>query len=167
MNHDGMGRRNGRGAMHALKNLAGNDVSIFLFRFELRSNGINFVLNKQIAADMYQDVDEKITPLAHVCCETLLRYKHLSVSNTIMDGNILATGEFDVMLSKGLGSYFADDEKQQLFQDAKKIADLLVVVMDRISQELKEGKQQTPPHRRSPQSPKKIKKGREALGQAK
>ena len=89
--------------MNTLKNLTGNDVAIFLFRFELRGNGINFVLNKQIAADMYPDVDEKIKPLAHVCCETLLRYKHLSVSNTIMDGNILDTGEFEVMLSKGLG----------------------------------------------------------------
>jgi hypothetical protein len=67
---------------------------------------------------MYQDVDEKLKPLAHACCETLLRYKHLSVSNTIMDGNILATGEFEVMLSKGLGRYFAETEKQQLFQDS-------------------------------------------------
>ena len=153
--------------MHALKNLAGNDVSIFLFRFELRSNGINFVLNKQIAADIYQDVDEKIKPLVHVCCETLLRYKHLSVSNTIMDGNILDTGEFEVMLSKGLGRYFADDEKQQLFQDAKTIADLLGEVMDRRTKEEKEGKQQHHPHKPSSQSPKKIKKGLEALGQAK
>jgi len=31
--------------MHNVKNLAGNDVSIFLFRFEFISNGINFVLN--------------------------------------------------------------------------------------------------------------------------
>ncbi len=46
--------------------------------------GIHFVLNKAIAADMYQDVDEKLKPLAHACCETLLRYKHLNVSNTIM-----------------------------------------------------------------------------------
>ena len=30
--------------MNHVKNLAGNDVSIFLFRFELRSNGIDFVL---------------------------------------------------------------------------------------------------------------------------
>jgi len=45
-----------------------------------------------------------------------------------MDGNILATGEFEVMLSKGLGRHFADEEKQQLFQDAKTIADLLVAV---------------------------------------
>jgi hypothetical protein len=86
-----------------LKNIAGNDVSIFLFRFELRGNGIDFVLNEAIAADMYQDIDEKIKPLVHACCETLLRYRHLSVSNTIMDGNFLATGEFEVMLSKGLG----------------------------------------------------------------
>src|SRR5215467_13453089 len=117
--------------MDCLSNLAGNGVSIFLFRFELRGNGIDFVLNQAIAADMYQDVDEKLKPLAHACCETLLRYRHLSVSNTIMDGNILDTGEFEVMLSKGLGSYFAETEKQQLFQDAKTIADLLVAVMDR------------------------------------
>ena len=39
--------------------------------------------------------------------------------------------------------------------------------MDRKTQELKEGKQQRPTHRRSPQHPKKIKKGLEELGQAK
>src|SRR6266536_1157040 len=147
--------------MNNLKNLGENDVSIFLFRFELISNGMNFVLNKEIAADMYQDVDEKIKPLAHACCETLLRYKHLSVNNIIMDGNILDSGEFEVMLSKGLGSYFPNDEKQQLFQDAKTIADLLVEVMDRRTKEEKEGKQQNPHHMRSPQSPKKIKQGLE------
>jgi hypothetical protein len=153
--------------MNNVKNLAGTDVSIFLFRFELSSNGIDFVLNEGIAADMYPDVDEKLKPLAHACCETLLRYRHLSVSNTIMDGNILDTGEFEVMLSKGLGRHFVADEKQQLFQDAKTIADLLVAVMDRKTQELKEGKQQRPSRRRSAQRPKKIKKGLEDLGQEK
>jgi len=91
--------------MNHLKNVAGNDVSIFLFRFEVIGNGINFVLNKEIASDMYEDVDEKLKPLAHACCETLVRYKHLSISNIIMDGNILDTGEFEVMLSRGLGKY--------------------------------------------------------------
>src|SRR5688572_1134038 len=123
--------------MNHLRNLAGNDVSLFLFRFVLGGNGIDFVLNEGIAADMYQDVDEKLKPLVHACCETLLRYRHLSVSDAIMDGNILDTGEFEVMLSKGLGRHFADDEKQRLFQDAKHIADLLVAVMDRKIQELK------------------------------
>src|SRR2546426_8975497 len=141
-----MGRRNGGIDMNHLKNLAWNDVSLFLFRFELCGNGINFVLNEAIAADMYPGVDEKLKPLAHACCETLLRYKHLSVSNTIMDGNILATGEFEVMLSKGLGRHFAETEKQQLFQDAKSIADLLIAVMDRRTKEEKEGlKQRQPP----------------------
>jgi len=153
--------------MNHLKNIAGNDVSLFLFRFEFSGNGINFVVNEAIAADMYQDLDEKLKPLAHACCETLLRYKPLSVSNIIMDGNILATGEFEVMLSKGLGRYFAADEKQQLFQDAKTIADLLVAVMDRRTKELKEGKQGSPSHRPSPQNPAKIRKGVEDLGQEK
>jgi hypothetical protein len=153
--------------MNNLKNLAGNDISIFLFQFKLSSNGIDFVLNKAIAADMYQDVDEKLKPLVHACCETLLRYRHLSVGNTIMDGNILATGEFEVMLSRGLGSHFAADEKQQLFQDAKNISDLLVAVMDRKAQELKEGKHQSPPHRHSQQNPQNIKKVLEELGQEK
>src|SRR5919198_6181839 len=141
-----MGRRNGGRVMNHVKNLAGNDVSIFLFRFELSGNGIHFVLNQGIAADMYQDVDEQLKPLAHACCETLLRYKHLSVSHTIMDGNILDTGEFEVMLSRGLGSYFPENEKQQLFQDAKRIADLLIAVMDRRTKEEKEGKQHIPHH---------------------
>jgi hypothetical protein len=143
--HAIMVRRKGGLAVNHLKNLAGNDVALFLFRFVLRGNGIDFVLNEGIAADMYQDVDEKLKPLAHACCETLLRYKHLSVSDTIMDGNILATGEFEVMLSKGLGRHFADEEKQQLFQDAKTIADLLVAVMDRRTKELKEGSNRTHP----------------------
>jgi hypothetical protein len=159
--------RNGRKAINTLRNLAGNDVSIFLFRFELSSNGITFVLNKAIAAEMHPDLDEKIKPLAHVCCETLMRYRHLSVGNTIMDGNILDTGEFEVMLSKGLGRHFVDNEKQQLFQDAKNIADLLVTVMDRKTQELKEGKQQNSLHRHYQQNPKNIKKGLEELGQEK
>ena len=149
------------------KNVAGNAVSLFLFRCELRGNGIDFVVNQAIAADMYPDVDAQLKPLAHACCETLLRYRHLSVSNTIMDGNILATGEFEVMLSKGLGRHVAETEKQQLFQDAKTIADLLVAVMDRKTQELKEGKQGSPSHRPSPQNPAKRRKGVEDLGQEK
>ncbi len=116
-----------------LKNIAGNDASIFLFRFELLSKGIDFVVNEAIAEDMHQDLDDKMKPLVHACCETLLRYRHLSVGNTIMDGYILVTGEFEVMLSKGLGRHFALDEKARLFQDAKNIADLLTEVMDRES----------------------------------
>jgi hypothetical protein len=70
--------------MNRLKNLAGNDVSIFLFRFVLRGHGMDFVLNEAIAADMSPDAEEQLQPLAHACGETLLRYRHLSVSDTMM-----------------------------------------------------------------------------------
>ena len=153
--------------MNNLKNLAGNDVAIFLFRFEIHGNAISFVINQEIGMDMYEDIDEKLKPLAHACCETLSRYRHLSVSNTIMDGNFLDTGEFEVMLSKGLGRYFPEDEKQQLFQDAKKIADLLGEVMLRRTKEEKEGKPQKPTYKDFSQNPKQVKKGLEALGNTK
>ena len=153
--------------MNHVKNVAGNAVSLFLFRFELRGNGIDFVVNQAIAADMYPDVDAQLKPLAHTCCETLLRYRHLSVSHTIMDGNILATGAFEVMLSKGLGRHFAADEKQQLFQDAKTMADLLREVMDRKTQELKEGKDVRPSHTPAPPDPQQIQQGLEEFGHTK
>jgi hypothetical protein len=153
--------------MNNLKNLAGNDVSIFLFRFEIHGNAISFVVNQEIFMDMYDDVDEKLKPLAHACCETLSRYRHLSVSSTIMDGNFLDTGEFEVMLSRGLGRYFPETEKQQLFQDAKRIADLLDEVMVRRTQEEKEGSPQEPSYKDFSQNQEKIKKGLEELGNAK
>ena len=125
-----------------MRNIAGNDVSIFLFQFELRGAGIDFVLNEGIAADMYQDLDAQIKPLVHACCATLLRYRHLSISKIMMDGNFLLSGEFEVMLSKGLGQHFRPQEKERLFQDAKQIADLLAMVMNRRTQEEEDGRPQ-------------------------
>ncbi len=58
-----------------MKNIAGNEVSIFLYRFELRGNSIDFVLNESIAEDMYPEIDEKMKPLrprsvVKRCCGT-------------------------------------------------------------------------------------------------
>ena len=154
--------------MNNLKNLAGNDCAIFLFRFELQpGNAISFVINQEIYMDMYEDLNDEIKPLAHACCETLARYRHQSVSTTIMDYNILDTGELEVMLSKGLGKYFPEDEKQQLFNDAHKIAKLLITVMDKRDEELKEGKHQDPFYKDFSTNPDKVKKGLEELAQAK
>lgn len=149
-----------------MKNLAGNDVAIFLFRFDLRGDGIDFVVNEAIAADRYEDVDARLKPLAHACGETLLRYKPLSVSTTIMDGNILAGGEFEVMLSSGLGKYFLEAEKQALFADAKKIADLLITVMERRTEEAKAGKSPGFARTAAPLDPLRVKRGLERLGEA-
>ncbi len=118
-----------------MRNLAGTEVAIFLFRFDLKNNGIDFVLNEMIAEDMYPDIDKRLQPLIQVCSETLLRYKHLSVTPTIMDGTIHYDGGFEVMLSKGLGKHFMAQEKERLFEDARRIAELLQIVMERRSKE--------------------------------
>ena len=122
-----------------MKNLAGNDVSIFLYRFVLRKNGISFVLNESIAEDMYPEIEEQTQPLVHASCETLMQYRHLCRDEAIMDGNILVDGCFEVMLSKGLGKHFVEREKQILFNDANEIAKLLMEVMDRRTKELEQG----------------------------
>lgn len=122
-----------------MKNLAGNTIGIFLFQFITNGDEISFILNESIAEDMYPEIDRKIQPLAHVCCETLLRYKDLSVGNVIMDGNLLEGGGFEVMLSKGLGVYFNMEEKESLFEDAHKIAKLLIDVMRKRTLEMKQG----------------------------
>src|SRR5689334_16185486 len=108
--------------MQPLNNLAGHAVSIFLFRFDISGTGISFVVNEQITADMYPDVDARLQPLVAACSETLLRYRHLSVDGAIMDGTILTSGEGEVMLRPGLGRHFPEEEKQHLFQDAQSIA---------------------------------------------
>lgn len=120
--------------MAAIRNIAGNEVSIFLFRFVQHPRGIDFVLNEAIAGDMEPDIDARLAPLVDTCGRVLMRYKHLSIGDIIMDGNILTTGQFEVMLSTGLGRFFEESQKAKLFQDAKKIADLLIEVMDRNSE---------------------------------
>lgn len=149
-----------------MKNLAGNEVSIFLYRFVLLKNGINFVLNESIAEDMYPDIEAQIEPLVHACSETLMRYKHLCHGDTIMDGNILVDGYFEVMLSQGLGKHFVEREKQNLFNDANEIANLLLEIMDRRTKEIKQDTYPGPqPVIRKIQRTGVTNAGLEALGQ--
>lgn len=149
-----------------MKNLAGNNVSIFLFQFVLRKNAISFVLNESIAEDMFPEIGEQIQPLVHACCETLLRHKDLCKGEVIMDGNILTDGCFEVMLSKGLGRHFVEGEKQNLFKDANEIAKLLMEVMDRRTKELEQGTYPAPqPVINKIQRTESTNKSLEALGQ--
>jgi hypothetical protein len=133
-----------------MKNLADHDVSVFLFKFVLQEGGINFVVNEGVAEDFYPQTGFKLQPLLQACGETLMRYKGFCNEKVIMDGNILMDGNFEVMLSPGLGKYFAEREKQSLFSDAHKIAKILIDVMERRTQEIKLGTYlgpQAPPHK--------------------
>ena len=118
-----------------MKNLAGNEVAIFMYRFVFKKNGIQFVLNESLAEDMYPDIEARIEPLVQACGDTLLRYRDLCQGDIIMDGNILVEGEFEVILSSGLGKYFNEKEKNNLFDDACAIAQLLTELMDRRADE--------------------------------
>ena len=122
-----------------MKNLAGNNVSIFLFRLVLRKNSISFVLNESIAEDMYSEVDENMQPLVQACCETLMRHRDMCLGETIMDGSILIDNCFEVMLSNGLGTHIPEREKGNLFNDAHEIANQLIEVMDRRTKEIEQG----------------------------
>jgi hypothetical protein len=149
-----------------MKNLAGNDVSIFLFRFVLRKNSISFVLNESIAEDMYPEIDEEMQPLVQACSDTLLRYRDRCQGDTIMDGSILVDNCFEVMLSKGLGSYFPESEKENLFKDAHEIAKLLLDVMDRRTREMEQGTYPGPqPVINKIKSTESTNNGLETLGQ--
>lgn len=114
-------------------------MSIFLFRFVLGKTAISYVVNESIAEDMYPEIEDAIRPLVHACSETLLRYRQHCRGDTIMDGSILTDGCFEVMLSKGLGVYFHEIEKQNLFNDAHAIGELLMEVMNRRTREMEQG----------------------------
>lgn len=127
-----------------MKNLAGNDISLFLFRFVIHRRGISFIMNEAIAEDLYPDTELKLKPFVHACSETLLRYKDQCCGETIMDGNILVDGDFEVMLSPGLGLHFITKEKSNLFSDAHEIAKLLMDVMDKRTIEIESGEYSGP-----------------------
>lgn len=104
---------------------------IFLYRFDLKDNGIDFVLNEQIAADMIPVYEEKLRPLVASLAETLCLYRSLSKYTTILTGEILENGEIEVMLSEGLGQCIDTYTNNQIiFESGKCIADILIQVMD-------------------------------------
>ncbi|KIV55069.1 hypothetical protein AM501_03485 [Aneurinibacillus migulanus] len=105
---------------------------IFLFRFDVANDGINFILNEEIARDMYPYTREVLRQLADSTCKVLEHYKIYSKSNPIMQGQILGNGQFEVNLSPGLGEYIDPYTKSKiLFENVKLISDMLIQVMNR------------------------------------
>jgi hypothetical protein len=104
---------------------------IFLYRFDLKDNGIDFVLNEKIAADMLPYYEEMLKYLVASLAETLSFYRAFSKHPTILTGKILDNNELEIMLSEGLGQYIDVYTKNQIiFENGKLIADLLIKVMD-------------------------------------
>ncbi|CAM4362395.1 hypothetical protein BAMA_16280 [Bacillus manliponensis] len=103
---------------------------IFLFRFDIKESGIDFVLNEKIAEDMTPYYDDLLRPLAISLARTLNFYRAFSTDPTILYCNILDDNQLEIMLSKGLGQYIdAYTKNQIIFDNGKLIAEILMEVM--------------------------------------
>lgn len=102
---------------------------IFLYRFDVKENHINFVLNEQIAADMLPQYDVLLRPLVTSLAETLQLYCSLSKQPTLLTSKIQDSGEIEVMLNQELGQcidgYIKD---RMILKNGKRIADILMEI---------------------------------------
>ncbi|TKH19522.1 hypothetical protein FC697_20125 [Bacillus wiedmannii] len=109
---------------------------IFLFRFDVTDKGMDFILNEEIAKDMYPDLEEMLRDLVKSLCSILEYYKVYNKEKTIFSGVIHDNGEAEVTLSKGLGKYIDLYTKNQIiFDHGKLITELFTTIMDRRSAE--------------------------------
>lgn len=97
---------------------------------------MDFILNEEIAKDMYPDLEEMLRPLVESTCQVLEPFKVYNKEKTIFSGVIHDDGQLEVTLSKGLGQYIDPYTKNQIiFENGKLIAQFLIKVMDRRSAE--------------------------------
>lgn len=104
---------------------------IFLYRFDIKGNGLDFVLNEAIAEDMYDDVHERLIPHVEAAGNLLNFYKRKSISNTVMHMVIHDDNHLEVKLSTGLGQHIDFITKQVIFDHAEKMGNLCCEVMNR------------------------------------
>jgi len=110
---------------------------VFLFRFDIKGNGLEFILNDRIALDftngLNQDLKVKMQPLITNIGNLLMPFRSLSVSPTIITYELLDTKEEEVMLSKGLGIHIPLYIKNEIFRLSRQLAGILEEVMLRHS----------------------------------
>lgn len=66
---------------------------IFLFRFDVTDKGMDFILNEEIAKDMYPDLEEMLRDLVRYLCSMLKYYKVYNKEKTIFSGFIHDNGK--------------------------------------------------------------------------
>ncbi|MEK4677469.1 MULTISPECIES: hypothetical protein [Bacillus] len=102
---------------------------IFLYRFDAKENGIHFILNEQIAADMLPQYDVLLRPLVTSLAKTLQLYYLQSQHATLLMSNIRDNGEIEVMLSQELGQCIDGYTKDHMIlKNGKRIADILIEI---------------------------------------
>jgi len=114
-----------------MKNLRGNDIYIFLFRFVVNLDGVTCELNQGILADMTPDIERLIQPHIHFCCVKLMALKVPQQGEILLDGHFVGNGVLEIALNQAIEHKLSVQEKLALQFDAKQIADYLTELMNR------------------------------------
>jgi hypothetical protein len=104
---------------------------IFLYRFDVKENGIQFVLNKQIALLIcfHTMIFCLLRPLVTVLAETLQLYCLLRKEPTLLTSNMRENGEIEVILNQELEQCIDGYTTNHIIlKNGKRIADILIEI---------------------------------------
>ena len=108
---------------------------------------MDFILNEEIAKDMYPDLEGMLLDLVKSLCSMLDYYKVYNKEKTIFSGVIHDNGEAEVTLSKGLGKYIDPYTKNQIIFDHGKFAlPSWIVVQRKLNEKVTVGSISKPLH---------------------
>ncbi|MFE4764673.1 hypothetical protein [Bacillus mycoides] len=104
---------------------------ICIFRFELKDNKIDFILNNKIEEVITPYYNELLKPLVSSLCQTLYFYHEFSKHSTILSCQVSGNKQLEIILSKGLGQYIDVYTREEIiFRNGKSIADILMQFID-------------------------------------
>ncbi|WP_419180637.1 hypothetical protein [Bacillus cereus] len=100
---------------------------IFLYRFDVKENHIQFVLHEQIEYDILPHYDILLRPFVTSLAETLQLYCSLSKQPTLLTSKLQDSGEIEVMLNQELGQCIDGYIKERMIlKNGKRIAEILM-----------------------------------------
>ncbi|MBE7117903.1 hypothetical protein FT641_04210 [Bacillus paranthracis] len=104
---------------------------ICLFRFELKNNKIDFILNNKIEEVITPYHNELLQPLITSLGQILYSYHQFSKHSTILSCQVSGNKQLEIILGKGLGQYIDINTREEIFfGSGKSIADILMRFID-------------------------------------
>lgn len=104
---------------------------ICLFRFELKDNKIDFILNNKIEKDITPYCNEMLQSLVISLSQNLHSYRPFSKHSTILSCQVSGNKQIEIIVSEGLGRYIDVYTKEEIiFKNSKCIADILIQFID-------------------------------------
>ncbi|PEE71143.1 hypothetical protein COM73_09795 [Bacillus thuringiensis] len=104
---------------------------ICLFRFELKNNKIDFILNNKIEEVITPYHNELLQPLISSLSQTLYLYHQFNKHSTILSCQVSGNKQLEIILSKGLEQYINVNTRKEIFLGSgQSIADILLQFID-------------------------------------